>query len=531
MIYIILPIFNEAKNLQRTIETLFQVSSPEDYQLRIVAVNDGSTDNSMEILNKMAGTMPIDIVSYAPNQGIPMVLRRGFKHLSGILQDDDIVVVMESDGTSDVTRIPIFIEEIKKGADIVIGSRNVPPGGYINFPWQRTIGSMVVNWFLTLVWRVPGATDYTIFFRAYRGSLLIKFISEGIIFQAKKSFAANGELLRLLARYEPRIVEVPLRYDYGLKKGKSKMKLFQTLFEYARISIRRERSRKDNILCPCCKNNSASHWFVKEGWVHYRCRACGLIFIHPAPQIPPDLYSRDYFCGAVGGRGYVNYEEEKSNDGYTFAAYLDEMEKNLPNKGRLLDVGAATGSFLGAAGKRGWRAEGIEISDYAAAEGRKKGLCIATGTVEQTCHSEGVFDAVTLWDVFEHVPYPERDLETIKRLLMPGGILFMNLPDSQSLFARITGTWWPLLLPPEHIHLFSERGLTWLLSEHGFETLQVRHFGKRFAPSYILQLLSTVRGQKIWKKLSEWIKRTPLDNIRIPLNLRHNMFVAAKKIR
>lgn len=237
IIYIILPIFNEEANLTSTIETLFQISLPPDYRLRIVAVNDGSTDNSLEILNKLANERLIAIVSYTPNQGIPMVLRRAFEHMAPILKDDDIVVVMESDGTSDVTRIPIFMEEIKKGADIVIGSRNILPGGYINFPWQRTAGSMIVNWFLTLVWRVPGASDYTIFYRAYKGGLLKKYITDGIAFQAKKSFAANGELLRLLSKYEPHIVEVPLRYDYGLKKGKSKMKLFQTLFEYARISI------------------------------------------------------------------------------------------------------------------------------------------------------------------------------------------------------------------------------------------------------------------------------------------------------
>ena len=234
-LYYLLPIFNEASQLSSLLETLNAHALPPGWFGRIVAVNDGSTDASLTILEQNQRRSPLDIVSYAPNQGIPTVLKQGFAHLSPRLGDDDIVVIMESDGTSDLAVIPDFIKAIEAGADVVIGSRSIRGGAYKNFPWQRKLGSILTNWFLRLTWQVPGLTDYTIFYRAYRGAVLKQYIENGVSFQSQKSFAANGELLLRLSRYTKNFAEVPLQYDYGLKKGKSKMKLFGTLWEYLKI--------------------------------------------------------------------------------------------------------------------------------------------------------------------------------------------------------------------------------------------------------------------------------------------------------
>jgi SAM-dependent methyltransferase len=64
------------------------------------------------------------------------------------------------------------------------------------------------------------------------------------------------------------------------------------------------------------------------------------------------------------------------------------------------------------------------------------------------------FDVVTLWDVLEHVSSPTRALKVVHRWLKPGGWLFMNLPNSDSLAARVMGSRWVLLLR-EHLWYFS----------------------------------------------------------------------------
>jgi dolichol-phosphate mannosyltransferase len=234
-LYYLLPIFNEDDNLTKLMSDISTIVLPDGWNYRICAVNDGSSDKSLEILEENEDKYPLDIISYTPNAGIPTVLKRGFEHLQKKIQADDVVVIMESDGTSDLGLIPGFVNQINKGFAVVIGSRSVPGGAYKNFPMQRKIGSMITNLFLRLLWRVKGVTDYTIFYRAYSGEVLKKYIADGVSFQSLRSFAANGELILRLSKYTDKVCELPLQYDYGLKKGKSKMKLFDTLWEYMKI--------------------------------------------------------------------------------------------------------------------------------------------------------------------------------------------------------------------------------------------------------------------------------------------------------
>ena len=283
------------------------------------------------------------------------------------------------------------------------------------------------------------------------------------------------------------------------------------------------------VPCPFCEKTSAKFWFIKDNFNLYRCKKCKLIFIHPLPQTVNNIYSKNYFCGAKQGRGYVNYDEDKKSDLPTFHSYLDRIEKTAATGGQLLDIGAATGTFLEVARQRGWQTKGVEISAYAAAEGVKKNLDIVAGTIQTARLNHNFFDVITLWDVFEHVENPKKEIEDISDLLKPNGVIAMNLPDTGSLFAKISGKFWPLLLPPEHIHLFSKKGLINLLERKGYKILITDRIGKKFKPAYILQILSTVKKQKIWKILSQVIEKTPLNKILIPLNLRDNLFIIVQK--
>ena len=208
---------------------------------------------------------------------------------------------------------------------------------------------------------------------------------------------------------------------------------------------------------------------------------------------------------------------------------MDKIEKQYPDKGSLLDVGAATGSFMTAAKKRGWNVSGVEISDFAAETGRQKGLDIKTGILENCGYEKEYFDIITLWDVFEHISNPQSTLAHIKKILKPGGLIVMNLPDSDSLFARLMGKKWALIIPPEHLHLFSIHNLKILLERNQFSLISKDTIGKKFKLAYVFHALYTIRHKKIWRKISNLIKKTPLNNLSVLINLRDNMFVIAKK--
>src|SRR6476620_10886016 len=102
----------------------------------------------------------------------------------------------------------------------------------------------------------------------------------------------------------------------------------------------------------------------------------------------------------------VAYDAENENRQRTARAYLRFLESQLPQRGRLLDVGCATGTFAAVAHDAGWTVTGLEASTWAIARARERcpGAKFVVGLLEEVDFPPGSFDAVTLWDVMEHVP-------------------------------------------------------------------------------------------------------------------------------
>src|SRR5580693_7774217 len=106
----------------------------------------------------------------------------------------------------------------------------------------------------------------------------------------------------------------------------------------------------------------------------YKCHACRTYFTWPIPLSGENLkiYSEDYFSGAANGFGYADYDRDKQVMIPAFEKYLDIIERFLPTKGTLIDVGAATGFFLKLAVDRGWTGIGVEPSVHASTMAREK---------------------------------------------------------------------------------------------------------------------------------------------------------------
>lgn len=247
------------------------------------------------------------------------------------------------------------------------------------------------------------------------------------------------------------------------------------------------------------------------------------------PDDTRSVYGDDYFTGACRGFGYVNYEADKVAMRGFFERALDAVERILPGRGALLDVGAATGFFLKLARERGWRTAGLEVSSYAAREARRSGHEVLEGTLESAPWKGPVFDAITLFDVIEHVPDPRRTLECAFAILRPGGVIAINTPDTGSAWARAFGRHWHAYCPPEHLSYFNRRNMQALLSLCGFEVVSVMKIGKRFTPAYIASMLWRWQRLRCWRWIGRALERTPLNRFELPVNIRDNMFLIARK--
>ena len=227
-----MPTYNEEANIDSVISGLRAGQFGDE--IKIVAVNDGSADRTAAILNALSGSDLIVLGTHV-NMNIGAVFSSGIKYIVSKAQDGDLLVILESDQTSAIDLVPVMLDEIRlKGKDIVVASRYLAGGGYRNFPVARLIFSHVANRLMQYVFPIPNVRDYTIFFRAYRISSLraaLPYFGDSGLIQTH-GFVANAELLIKLSLLSPLVAEIPFVYDYGVKRGASKINVLRTINEY-----------------------------------------------------------------------------------------------------------------------------------------------------------------------------------------------------------------------------------------------------------------------------------------------------------
>jgi 2-polyprenyl-3-methyl-5-hydroxy-6-metoxy-1,4-benzoquinol methylase len=211
----------------------------------------------------------------------------------------------------------------------------------------------------------------------------------------------------------------------------------------------------------------------------FRCRECGTVQQPSLPQGEPllDLYRE------MSDDGYLAEEEGRRR---TAGRLLDLLGHQVP-QGRLLDVGAGHGLLVDEASRRGYRAEGLELSRAAIAHASGElGLSIRELPLEDPALDDERFDAIVLADVFEHLDDPVATLDRCVELLAPGGALMIVTPDPSSATARVAGgRWWGYL--PAHTFLVPRTTLRELIAARGLILAADVPLVRSFSPAYWLQ--------------------------------------------
>ncbi len=252
-------------------------------------------------------------------------------------------------------------------------------------------------------------------------------------------------------------------------------------------------------------------------WDLSRCDACGHLFADPAP-------TPAFIDGLYARVEDPLYDAEAEGRRRNFERILDVLEERLPGKGRLLDVGAATGILMDAARARGWRVDGVEPSRWAIAFARERyGLEIVRGTVEEADLPAGAYDAVTCVDVIEHTARPEATLRRVAGLLREGGLAVIVTPDGRSVAARLAGRrWWHYR--PGHLSYFTKRSLDALVRRCGLETAVRRRYAWVFSANYLVSRLPVVSGILRSARIASFLRGIP-----IKLALRDSFEIYARK--
>jgi 2-polyprenyl-3-methyl-5-hydroxy-6-metoxy-1,4-benzoquinol methylase len=144
--------------------------------------------------------------------------------------------------------------------------------------------------------------------------------------------------------------------------------------------------------------------------------------------------------------------------------YLPRTAKH----GRLLDIGFGSGAFLDAAHAIGWEVTGIDTDSKVVSNALKRGLNVYQGDLEVLAGESNAFDVITLSHVIEHVHKPIPVLEACYRLLKPGGKLWLETPNINSLGRMRFRNNWRGLETPRHLVIFNRRSLHTALNQIGF---------------------------------------------------------------
>lgn len=205
-----------------------------------------------------------------------------------------------------------------------------------------------------------------------------------------------------------------------------------------------------------------------------RCRACGLVFVSPRPDLAEQdrYYFREYYK-----KPSPKLEQSVGLLSGLFDRYRTGKIAGGRPPGRVLDVGCGEGGFLAAMQRRGWEAWGVETSTAGAAlSAQRLGLKIFNKPLPDCGLPEAHFDVVTLWHSIEHITQPQAYLKEARRLLKDDGLLFLGFPNIDSLEFRLSkGDWFHLDLP-RHITHFSPATMERLLEACGLRTEKVSHF-------------------------------------------------------
>jgi SAM-dependent methyltransferase len=219
------------------------------------------------------------------------------------------------------------------------------------------------------------------------------------------------------------------------------------------------------------------------------CAACGLAVTLPQPADVDRYYPAAYY-GSAGARRFPGPVEWAQRRLYGARARAVEAIAGLP--GRVLDVGCGPGWLLDAFRRRGWEAAGTELSEDSAARARALGIPVHVGPPASWPWPDGHFDAITLWHALEHWPDPRVPVARLARLLRPGGVLLVGVPEFASAEARLAGAGWFHLDVPRHLVHLTRASLQRLLTEAG---LSVRRTST-FAPEYdIFSLVQSAQNR------------------------------------
>ena len=206
---LVIPVYNEEKNLPLLFDAIYQVLNPLGYQWEVVLVNDGSRDHSLDVLREYAekDTEHVRVVSFRRNFGQTAAIAAGIDFSVG-----KTIVLLDADLQNDPADIPMMLAKLNEGYDLVSGWRKDRKDNAL----VRTLPSRIANWLISEVTGVH-LHDYGCTLKAYRREALEGFHLYGEMHRFIPVFAhsVGARITEVVVHHHPRKFG---KANYGLER-------------------------------------------------------------------------------------------------------------------------------------------------------------------------------------------------------------------------------------------------------------------------------------------------------------------------
>jgi SAM-dependent methyltransferase len=264
-----------------------------------------------------------------------------------------------------------------------------------------------------------------------------------------------------------------------------------------------------------------------------RCNRCALMYANPrrrADHVDIETWPEDPSFDLARERPLRYQKEQLQVRDYADTRKL--LKDLCGGTGRLLEIGSSMGFMLHSFQKESWEVVGVEPDRTACLHAREKfGLDVRSVTLEKAAFPNESLDAVVMLHVIEHVPDPMALLHEINRILKPGGHLILETPRYDTLAFKILGRRERSLSCDGHIFFFTTDSLRRAYTAAGFE---LRHF--QCPPrSMTLDRLAfnlgvICKSPGLYERLKPFMRRPPLDKIKLSINVRDMQRVCVRKV-
>lgn len=234
-LFIIVPVFNEALNIPTLFESFLKLREElkDSFLLHYIMVDDGSSDETVEIARKEKKDLDLIVLQHETNIGPGAAFATGFKYLSQQISEQDWIITMEGDNTSRYELIKQMLIRSREGFDIVLASPYMYGGGIKQTSFLRKLCSSGANLVVKDLLGIQGILTASSFFRLYRAKALLKMqhvFGPGIL--ERVGFESMVEMVMKIVMLKMTLSEVAMELDSSLRKGKSKMKVLRTIKGY-----------------------------------------------------------------------------------------------------------------------------------------------------------------------------------------------------------------------------------------------------------------------------------------------------------